>query len=287
MTARNQEDDKMMFDRPRLIKTTFLCLTLFALLASTMVFVEAKGRRSGQRSVLSAVELFNQLELTSEQRARLRTIVRQHEDEFQTFVDREVDARSSLLSVIHDPAASDDDVRNASSAVSVVDADLALFRARLYGEIQPILTDEQKETVRAFLNDLKPEIVKTARSLGDLSGRIPARRLSEEQRSQMQAILQSHAFAVESLLATEIESREALVSSIRRDDPDTQAILEAATQVASVDADFAVERHRIVGEIGTILTEEQKQDLLHETSARQNEIGRRIRLLVRIGTRLI
>jgi Spy/CpxP family protein refolding chaperone len=60
------------------------------------------------------------------------------------------DARVALRETIQKPGATESDIRAASAKVAVIESDLAVERARLYGKISPILTADQMEKVGEF-----------------------------------------------------------------------------------------------------------------------------------------
>jgi Spy/CpxP family protein refolding chaperone len=98
---------------------------------------------AGRGRLLERVK--QKLDLTDEQAAQIKAVLKADKDNLTTQLTRLHDARMALRSAIQAPDATEASVRAASAKVAAVEADLAVERLRLHGKISPILTDEQRE----------------------------------------------------------------------------------------------------------------------------------------------
>ena len=96
--------------------------------------------------------------------------------------------------------------------------------------------------------------------------------LSDAQKGQIQAIVQSHAEEWKALADREQKGRQTLEAAISADQFDELAIRQRSAEVASVDADIAVAAARARGEIVQILTPDQ-QGRLRERAGQRGRRG--------------
>lgn len=87
------------------------------------------------------------LNLTTDQRAQIKTILAADKDTLRSLLDQLHAARINLRAAIRAADASESSVRTASAKVAGVEADLAVERMKLYGKIAPVLTDEQRQKI--------------------------------------------------------------------------------------------------------------------------------------------
>lgn len=93
---------------------------------------------------------------------------------------------------------------------------------------------------------------------GFMAGRIAERlELTDQQRERIGEIRDSYSEEARALLENLGAERRELATAIHADPLDESAIRDAASQVARVEADMAVQRARIFSEIRQILTPEQ------------------------------
>jgi len=85
--------------------------------------------------------------------------------------------------------------------------------------------------------------------------------LTDEQVSQIKEQVKSEKDALKSLMTRLHEARTALRAEIQNADATETSIREAAAKLAVVQADLAVERHKLHGKISPILTDEQREKL--------------------------
>lgn len=90
------------------------------------------------------------LELTEDQRSRVRQIMESHREEQRTIADRARKAHEALREVTESPTFDESAVRARAADVAGVEADMAVARARLYNEVYQILTPEQQATLKTL-----------------------------------------------------------------------------------------------------------------------------------------
>ncbi len=98
--------------------------------------------------------MLGRLDLTGDQRNRVRQIMDSHRDEQRALGDRAMKAHDALQEAItstFDEGA----VRARAGEVSAVDADMAVAQARVFGEVYQILTPEQQEKLKKQQGEMK------------------------------------------------------------------------------------------------------------------------------------
>jgi Spy/CpxP family protein refolding chaperone len=98
--------------------------------------------------------MMGQLNLTSDQRDRVRQIVDSHRTDQQELADREMKAHEALQAAI---TASFDEsaIRARANDVASVDADQAVLQARIYHEVVQILTPEQQDKLKTLQTQMQ------------------------------------------------------------------------------------------------------------------------------------
>ena len=94
------------------------------------------------------------LNLSKEQRAQIRTILKADKDTLTGLFRRLHDARTGLRETIQASGATEDSVRGAATKAAAVEADLAVERLKLYGKISSVLTTDQRQQ----LNELQGRV---------------------------------------------------------------------------------------------------------------------------------
>jgi Spy/CpxP family protein refolding chaperone len=87
------------------------------------------------------------LNLTDDQKAQIKTILRSEKDTLKPLLGQLHAARENLRTAIRASDANETTVRAAAARVAAVEADLAVERMKIYGKIAPILTDEQRQQI--------------------------------------------------------------------------------------------------------------------------------------------
>jgi len=90
------------------------------------------------------------LNLTADQKSQIKTILISEKDTLQNLLAQLHDARKNLRAAIQAGDANEASVRDASAKVAGVESDLAVERMKLYGNISPVLTDEQRKQISDF-----------------------------------------------------------------------------------------------------------------------------------------
>lgn len=97
--------------------------------------------------------LLQRLDLTGDQRDRVRQIMDSHRDEQKTLGDRTIKANDALQDAMltFDESA----VRARAAEVAAVDADRAVAETRIASEIYQILTAEQQQKLKTLRTEMK------------------------------------------------------------------------------------------------------------------------------------
>jgi Spy/CpxP family protein refolding chaperone len=88
------------------------------------------------------------LGLTADQSAQIKTVFKADKDTLTGLLSRLHEAHTGLRAAIQASGATEASVRSASARVAAVEAELAVERLRLYGQISPILTSAQVEKMK-------------------------------------------------------------------------------------------------------------------------------------------
>jgi Spy/CpxP family protein refolding chaperone len=91
--------------------------------------------------------LAQRLNLTDDQKARIKTILRAEKATLAPLVGQLHAARKNLRAAIRASDANETSVRAAAARVAAAEADLAVERMKIYGKIAPILTGEQRRQI--------------------------------------------------------------------------------------------------------------------------------------------
>jgi Spy/CpxP family protein refolding chaperone len=95
-------------------------------------------------------QLAQRLNLTADQKAQIKTILRAEKDTLKPLFSQLHAARENLRAAIQAGDANETTVRAASAQVAAVEADLAVERMKIYGKIAPVLTNEQRQQISDF-----------------------------------------------------------------------------------------------------------------------------------------
>jgi Spy/CpxP family protein refolding chaperone len=113
--------------------------------------------------------MLERLNLTTDQRDRVRQIMDSHRDEQKAIGDREMTARGALNDAITGPF-DEGAIRSQAANLAAVDADQAVLQARIYGEVFQILTSEQQQQLKQLQADMKARATQMRQERGDRSG---------------------------------------------------------------------------------------------------------------------
>ena len=107
------------------------------------------GGPGGPLGVLGPMML-NRLDLSSDQRDRVKQIADSHRDEQQAIRQRAVAAQDALQTAVTSAAFDEGVIRARAADVAAVEADAAVARARIFAEAYQILTSEQQTKLKAM-----------------------------------------------------------------------------------------------------------------------------------------
>jgi Spy/CpxP family protein refolding chaperone len=85
--------------------------------------------------------------------------------------------------------------------------------------------------------------------------------LTDDQKSQIKAILSGEKDTLKTLLTQLHEARKDMRAAIQASGANEASVRAAAAKVASVEADLAVERMKLYGKISPVLTDEQRRQI--------------------------
>ncbi|MGC8856426.1 MAG: Spy/CpxP family protein refolding chaperone [Anaerolineae bacterium] len=99
------------------------------------------------------LERIVELKLTPEQQEKILSVLKAHRSEFQETFKRLADAHRKLNETIAKDNATEAAVREAHKAVAAAEEDLAVLRAKVRREVMPLLSEEQKAKVQAWMEE--------------------------------------------------------------------------------------------------------------------------------------
>jgi len=102
------------------------------------------------------LRLGERLGLTEDQRGKIKSIMESHKGEFQPLAEKMMTERKALRELIHADQVDESAIRARVAKIAAVEADLAVARAKVAREIQPLLSPEQKQRAK----ELKAEAEK-------------------------------------------------------------------------------------------------------------------------------
>ena len=111
---------------------------------------DGPGRFGGPGGPMGILPMLGRdLGLTEAQRDQVKAIAESHKADWRALADRARDAHMALNEAVTTAPVDEALIRQKSSEVAAVDADMAVARARAHAEVFQILTPEQKEKVKA------------------------------------------------------------------------------------------------------------------------------------------
>ena len=97
--------------------------------------------------------------------------------------------------------------------------------------------------------------------------------LTDDQKSQIKAVLGGEKDTLKSLFGQLHDARKNLRAAIHANDANEAAVRAASAKVASVEADWAVERMKLYGKIAAILTDQQRRKIADFEQRFDNVVG--------------
>jgi Spy/CpxP family protein refolding chaperone len=109
---------------------------------------DGPGRFRGPGGPMGMLPMLGrEVNLTDAQRDQVKAIAESHKADWRALADRARAAHIALTAAVTTAPIDEALIRQKSSEVAAVDADMAVARARAYAEVFQILTPEQKETL--------------------------------------------------------------------------------------------------------------------------------------------
>jgi protein CpxP len=106
--------------------------------------------RGGPGGPMGMMAPLGRLNLTDAQRQQVKSIMDSHQDEVKAVGSRAFEARKALDAAVTADTFDESAIRTASANVATVDADMAVLRARIHGEVWQILTPDQQKQAKEF-----------------------------------------------------------------------------------------------------------------------------------------
>jgi Spy/CpxP family protein refolding chaperone len=116
-------------------------LGVYALDTASRPPERGRGHHRGFQKVLA------QLNLTATQKQEIAGILKQHREEAQELRNNMFKARTALMEAITATDSTESAVREAARKAAETGEQLAVLRAKIYGQIRELLTPEQQETL--------------------------------------------------------------------------------------------------------------------------------------------
>lgn len=107
------------------------------------------------------------LDLSDDQVSQIKAELGAERDTLKTLISKLHEARVGVREAIRATNASETSVRAAAAKVGAAQADLAVERFKLYGRINPILTDEQREKVKQWESQIDDWVEGAVNRLGE------------------------------------------------------------------------------------------------------------------------
>jgi Spy/CpxP family protein refolding chaperone len=93
--------------------------------------------------------MIERLDLSADQRDRVKQILDSHRQEQEAIVERQMAARNALETAITSPGFDESLIRSRAADVAAIEADQTVARARIYAEVFQILTSDQQSKLKA------------------------------------------------------------------------------------------------------------------------------------------
>jgi protein CpxP len=99
--------------------------------------------------------MLGRLDLTSDQRDRVKQILNSHRDDQQAIGKRSMAAHDALESAMTSGAFDETLIRTRAADVAAVEADESVMRARIYAEVLQILTADQQAKLKTMQEEMR------------------------------------------------------------------------------------------------------------------------------------
>ncbi len=133
-----------------LVAAAAAAIAVGGLMAGRVSAQAFRERPRGEFATRIFARMARTLDLTDDQKARIKDVLRAHADEIKAQMQASGDARRALHDAVMAPQIDESAVRTAAMKVGQVQGDGAVLFARLRTDIEPILTDAQKAKVQSL-----------------------------------------------------------------------------------------------------------------------------------------
>lgn len=113
-----------------------------------------RGGPGGPMGILGPM-MIERLDLTTDQRDRVKQILESHRQEQQAIAQRGMAARNALEAAITADSFDESAIRARAADVGAVEADETVVRARVYAEVFQILTSDQQTRLKGIQADMR------------------------------------------------------------------------------------------------------------------------------------
>lgn len=128
----------------------------------------AQERRGNRGEALERAK--EKLNLTDEQMGKVKEILAVEKDAIVALGQKLRTARTELRDVMQNERSNEKQVRDASARVAAVQADVNVFRHKLQGKIYPMLTAEQRQTIKDSAERIDQLVEQGLNRLGERLG---------------------------------------------------------------------------------------------------------------------
>jgi Spy/CpxP family protein refolding chaperone len=123
------------------------------------------SERPARARILERVK--EKLDLTDDQVAQIKAELGQEKETIKNLILKMHEARAGVREAIRASNATEASVRAAAAKIGAVQADLAVERFKLYGRINPILTDEQRQKVKEMESRIDEWVESAVNRIGE------------------------------------------------------------------------------------------------------------------------
>ena len=114
------------------------------------------GRGMGPGGALGMIDLpLGRLGLSPQQQDQVQAIMQSHQDEMKALGDRAMAAQDALQAAVTADTIDDNTIRARSADVAAVDADMAVARAHVRGEVLQVLTADQRAQAKQIQAEME------------------------------------------------------------------------------------------------------------------------------------
>jgi Spy/CpxP family protein refolding chaperone len=148
-----------------LVTAAALAIAVAGLLAGRVSAQAFRGRPHGDFPQRIFARMSHELDLTEDQKSRIKDVLRAHADEIKAQMQASSTARRSLHDAVMAHPTDENAIRAAATQLGQAQGDGAVLFARVRAEIDPILTEDQKARIQAFRDRVRQQSGNAAKAL--------------------------------------------------------------------------------------------------------------------------